>query len=233
MTTGDSHAAAPLSLPWVAWRIFVVALIWSASSYGFFLIQTAIGSTNGYNDAPFVFAAWYALWTVLVMVIFRQSYLDWAANHLQPSDWLPRIALAFAFGAFAVWGLQQLPAIDWPEDGPLPGLLGATTWYFVPKSVEIWFQQVLITTMVIAFHQHGMRIRTIGLVTAAMFGLFHLSLVFNGNDPFYVARYTVAATAFGFVIPWLMIRVRNGFAWSYGLHWGFYAVDATLAHLVG
>jgi hypothetical protein len=223
----------PLSLPWVAGRIAVVTLIWTVSSLGFYAIQTWLDSTNGYNDAPFLFAVWYAGWTVLVMLIYRRAYLDWATAQLPPADWLPRIVLALAFGWFAVWGLQLLPAIDWPQDGALPGLLGATTWYFLPKSVEIWFQQVLITTMIVALYQHGLKLRTISIVVAVLFGVFHLSLVFSGNDTFYVARYTIAASAYGFLIPWLMLRVRNGFAWSYALHWGFYAADATIAHLIG
>ena len=71
------------------------------------------------------------------------------------------------------------------------------------------------------------------ILVAVLFGIFHLSLVLSGSDPFYVARYTIAASAYGFLIPWLILKVRNGFAWSYALHWGFYAADATLAHLVG
>lgn len=68
------------------------------------------------------------------------------------------------------------------------------------------------------------------LFIAVLFGGFHLSLALTGATAFYVARYTVAATLFGAVYPYLVLRRRNGFIWAFGLHWGFYAFDTTLGH---
>ena len=34
----------------------------------------------------------------------------------------------------------------------------------------------------------------------------------------------------GAFLPYLYLRVAGGFRWAFGLHWGFYAVDAALTH---
>ena len=67
---------------------------------------------------------------------------------------------------------------------------------------------------------------------AVLFGGFHLSLALTDVTEFYVARYTVAATLFGLIFPYLVLRLRNGFIWAFGLHWGFYAFDTVMGHLV-
>jgi hypothetical protein len=67
---------------------------------------------------------------------------------------------------------------------------------------------------------------------AALFGGFHLMLAFDGFTPIYVLRFTIAATAFGALAPTLYLRARRGFFWAYGLHWAFYALDATVTRFV-
>ncbi len=111
--------------------------------------------------------------------------------------------------------------------------MAATPWYFLPKSAEILFQQVLITTLIAGFHRIGLPLRTTAILIAPGFGAVHLSLAFEGKNTFYVSRYTIAATTFGFVAPYLQSRRRNGFVLSYGLHRSFYAADLTVAHFIG
>lgn len=223
----------PHRWPDVALRLAVVAGLWTLTSVLFYQIETALGTDNGYNDAPLLFALFYAAACLIPIVLYRQSYLDWSARNLPPADYWPGVLMAVLFAAFAVFILGLLPDIDWTAPEPLPDLLAATPWYFLPKSAEILFQQVLITTLIVGFYHLGLPLRTSALVIATVFGAVHLSLAFEGKDAFYVARYTVAATAFGLVAPWLQSRWRNGFALSYGLHWSFYAVDVTIAHFVG
>lgn len=217
----------------VTLRLLVVAGLWTLTSVVFFQIETALGTDNGYNDAPVLFALFYGAACLIPVILYRQSYLDWSARNLPPADYWPGVLMAVIFGCFAAFVLGLLPAIDWQSPEPLPDLLAATPWYFLPKSAEILFQQVLITTLIVGFHHIGLPLRTTALLIAGGFGLVHLSLALEGKDAFYVARYTIAASTFGFVATWLQSRWRNGFALSYGLHWSFYAVDVTVAHLVG
>ncbi len=78
----------------------------------------------------------------------------------------------------------------------------------------------------------GWQTLQIGILTAILFGLFHLSLVFNDATAFYVARFTIAAICFGAVVPSLMLATRNGATLSYGLHWGFYVADNIFTHFM-
>ena len=47
----------------------------------------------------------------------------------------------------------------------------------------------------------------------------------------YVIRFTVSATAFGFASPYLLLRVPNGLAHLYMIHWLYYAASVTLPHI--
>ena len=227
-----ARSANRLTAGWALLRIATAAGVWSLSSLLYFRIATWLGLSNPYNDAPILFSAYYAGWSLAVIVIFRRSYLAWAQSELPPRNLWPKILVATLCAAFAAWGVNRLPPVEWPDPSGPPDLLAATTFYFLPKSFEILFQQIIMTTMIVALYQRGLAIGRIAVVMAIMFGGFHLALVLNGKDAFYMLRYTVAATAFGAAVPWLQLRVRNGFVWSYGLHWGFYALDAALARVL-
>ncbi len=70
------------------------------------------------------------------------------------------------------------------------------------------------------------------IAMARAFGLFHLSLALDGFTHLDVARFTLAATAFGALLPYLYLRVRHGFRWAYSMHWGGYAAEAALTHFL-
>ena len=48
-----------------------------------------------------------------------------------------------------------------------------------------------------------------------------------------VLRFMVFAGAFGLLMPTLILRVPNGFALSYGLHWSYYAVTILMLRTSG
>jgi hypothetical protein len=102
----------------------------------------------------------------------------------------------------------------------------------VPKSADILFQQVLVAALISTASRAGFGLRAVSAGMAVAFGLFHLLLALDGFTPFYVARFTIAATLFGALLPYLYLRVRGGFRWAYSLHWSFYAADAALTHVL-
>ncbi|MBV2361507.1 hypothetical protein KUH32_17220 [Thalassococcus sp. CAU 1522] len=210
--------------------IAVIAALWSLSSVGYYAIRDQLGLANGYRDAPFVYAVYYLGFTMVAVPLFRHRLRTW---HPPAHGVLPIIAVVGMIVAFTVGILPVLPEIDLslaPRNPP--EFMFADAMYYVAKSFEILFQQLLILTLVLVFHSFGWRMLRIGIVTAALFGLFHLSLVFNGATSFYVARFTIAATCFGAVVPSLILATRNGATLSFGLHWGFYVADNIFTHFM-
>ncbi len=105
-------------------------------------------------------------------------------------------------------------------------------YYAGPKSTGILFQQTLAAALILTVARAGFNIAAIAVGMAAAFGGFHLLLAFDGFLPIYITRFTLAATAFGALLPHLYLRAKNGFRWAYGLYRSFYAVDAALTHLI-
>lgn len=108
----------------------------------------------------------------------------------------------------------------------------ASAWYYLPKSADILFQQILVAGLVPTASRAGYGTDTIAFGMAAAFGGFHLLLAFDGFTPTYVTRFALSATLFGALLPYLYLRSRKGFRWAYSLHLGFYALDATLTHVI-
>lgn len=210
--------------------ILMIGVLWSVSSVGYYRIKDIFGLSNGYKEAPFTYAAYYLGFSVLAAILFRHRLRAW---HTPAHSGLPILAVLGMIAVFTLGVLPNLPKIDMSH-APLepPEFMFANALYYFAKSFEILFQQALILTLVLVFSSFGWRMLRIELVTALLFGLFHFTLIFDGFTGFYVARFTIAATCFGAIVPTLMLSTRNGVTLSYALHWGFYAVDNVFTHLM-
>jgi hypothetical protein len=105
-----------------------------------------------------------------------------------------------------------------------------TAWYFIPKAAEILFQQLLVAALVLALANSGYAMQTISFVCAGLSGAMHALLVLGGMPVAYVVRFVAAASVFGFVFPHLLLRLPNGLAASYSLHWLYYLITIVMAH---
>ena len=81
--------------------------------------------------------------------------------------------------------------------------------------------------------REGFTLKHISLACGALFGGMHLLLAFDTVSWSYVVRFSVVATLFGLIFPVLILRVRNGLAYSFAVHWFYYALTVFLARAVG
>jgi hypothetical protein len=125
-----------------------------------------------------------------------------------------------------------LPPPTWTESWNPPEVRVASQWYFLPKSIEILFQQLLVVALVLVLSAQHYSIRKISVYCALGFGAAHILLAFGEVPIGYVIRFMVAAAAFGFIFPYLILRVPNGLAYSYILHWLYYAVTVVMPRFV-
>jgi hypothetical protein len=217
----------------------LVGGIWLASDLGYYFLLPALGQKVSYNDGPIATSLYYVFWCGIAVITFWPTYASWP-RHAKWATFENRLtsivvwSLAFATAMlFVGYVLPALPRFDWRESWSPPDLPLASPWYFLPKSIEILFQQLLVVALVLALAGEKYDLRRISLYCAALFGATHLLLAFGGVPWGYVARFALLATAFGFVFPYLILRVPNGFAYSYVVHWGYYAASVFMARVLG
>lgn len=217
--------------------IGLVAALWLLSDLGFYYLLPVLGVTPSYNENGMAVALFYTYCVGLSVILFWPVYATWVAHARWPTFQRPVIsALVWTLlfvGAvmFVGWIMPTLPAFDPEGRISPPDLPQADPWYFLPKSVDILFQQLLIVALVLSLTEAGRTLRSMSLICGGLFGISHVLLLLGGAPVGYVVRFTGMATIFGLMFPWLLLRVRNGLGYSYMLHWMFYAGAVILARI--
>ena len=92
---------------------------------------------------------------------------------------------------FAAYVLPLLPPPAWNQSWDPPEARAATSLYFLPKSIEILFRQLLILALVIALAARGHGLRRF---CALAFGGVHVLLALGGTPTGHVVRFMATAT---------------------------------------
>jgi hypothetical protein len=132
---------------------------------------------------------------------------------------------------FAAYVLPLLLPVNWTESWTPPDVRVASPSYFLPKFVEILFQQLLITALVLTVSAQPYSLWNVSIYCTVVFGATYVLLAFGGVPLGYVIRLMVSATVFGFVFPYLILRVPNGRANSHIVHWLYCAASVVLPHI--
>lgn len=213
--------------------VAIAGVIWVVSMQAYYGLVSILGPDGGYDEAPVLFATFYLGWAAVALWLFHDLFTRDLDQRILVRETLLMVPILTGFAAFVVYVLPLLPSVsELRAPSEPPEFMFASAWYYLPKSTEILFQQALVAGLVLTAARVGYGLLPIAIGTAVTFGGFHLLLALEGFTPLYVARFTVSAMLFGALVPYLYLRVRGGFRWAYSLHWGFYAVDATLTHFI-
>lgn len=209
--------------------IALIAIITLLADTGYYYYFQLIGLTAGYNNQPILAAAYYAIWSGIAAGIFWPTHKALVLNFVQPVTAIILIGIIVGLAMFAFYILPILPKIRWTEPWQAPELMSVTPAYFMPKAIEILFQQMLIAALVFSLSRN-FSLRDTSIICAVLFGFAHTLLAF-GDFPFgYVIRFIIAASIFGAIFPYLFLKFSNGFAYSYSVHWLYYLVTIVMAH---
>jgi hypothetical protein len=210
-----------------------IIFIWIASDLGYYILVSLLGAGSGYSKNPFILAVYYLCWVAFTVYTFFYFYKEWKVVEIRLSFFVSVFLGSIGIFLYITYILPIFPPIHWAVDWVPPSeLLTASPWYFLPKSIEIGLQQLLIAAMILVFDKQHMSIRRISSWSAGLFGSIHLLLVLGGSSIGYVALFTVSAVLAGFVFPYIMLQIRNGFLYSFFIHWSFYALVIVLARLL-
>jgi hypothetical protein len=227
-------AVGPQTSQWMG-ALAQIAAIWVVSDLGYYFLLPSLGVQPSYNAGSIAITLYYVFWVGFVVITFWPLYATWTTDWNAFENRLASYIVWFAAFAgctlFAAYVLPLLPPTKWTQPWSPPELRSATPWYFLPKSVDILFQQLLVLALVLTLSARRYSIRRISVYCAILFGGMHLLLAFGSVPWGYVIRFMVAASAFGFVFPNLILRVPNGLAYSYIVHWLYYAITVAMPHI--
>ncbi len=205
--------------------------LWLLANAGYYLILPALGFDLSYNSAPIIIALYYLLWAVVALFYYRKVFTRWlTAEH---RIWV-HIVWSLGFAAL-IWGLlyelAQLPIPTGIRLAPYTDILFATSWYFLPKSAEVLVQQILITVLVLDLSYRFHSFKKVVFGYAALFGGAHVILfVLSGTPTPYAVLMTTGAVLSSFIFPYFILRVKQGFVYTYTIHFVFYIVLAMFLH---
>lgn len=209
-----------------------IIVLWAGVLVGYYVLLPYLGLDIGYNSHPFLVADYYAAWSLATFLAFERIFLA----HLPQARRLRLDSVLSAFFVVAasifLWAFSFLSAPHIPSLEPATDLLLATPWYFLPKSIEIFLQQLLIAAFVFELDRQRYALQTIIITYALAFGAAHTLLIFTGSFPPTVLIMTLGAILSAAVFPYLLLRVRHGFLYSYVIHWAFYALMALALRFV-
>lgn len=208
--------------------VLLIGSLWAGATIGFYLFLPVLGLSLSYNATPVGIALYYLVWIGIALYACEDV---WRAR-ARP-EWIYGIIGSAVFGMCAggfVWFFAGTTAPAIPDYGQATDLLLATPWYFLPKSVEILFQQILIAAFVYRLSD-SLSLRQIVLWYAILFGGAHILLLLGGSFPPAVLIMTLSAVASAAFFPYVLLRIRYGFVYAYITHWLFYAVLSLLLRL--
>jgi hypothetical protein len=214
------------------WRtLILVASIWVISDLGYYLLLPLLGAKPSYNAGSVAVTLYYIFWIGIAVISFWDLYGRWTKFENKLACYA---VWSISFGGctlFAAYLLPLLPPTNWTQPFSPPEVAIATEWYFLPKSVDILFQQLLIVALVLSLSTRGITLSRISLYCAALFGGTHVLLAFGGVPLGYVIRFMVFAALFGLIFPYLILRLPNGLGYSYMLHWLYYAITVVMPRI--
>jgi hypothetical protein len=219
------------------WTVAQIAVIWTASDVGYYFLLPAFGVQPNYNDGSVAVTLYYMFWIGISVITFWPMYASWpqygrwATFENRLTSYLVWSLSFVGCLLFAAYVLPMLPSVHWKESWTPPEMVVATPWYFLPKSIDILLQQLLVVALVLAMAAQEWSLRKISICCAVAFGVAHGLLAFGGVPWGYAIRFMISAAAFGFLFPYLILRVPNGLAYSYIVHWLYYAVSVVLPHI--
>jgi hypothetical protein len=219
------------------WALVQLAVVWVASDIGFYLLLPMLGQAPNYNVASIAITLYYTFWVGVAVITFWPTYASWPQYgrwHTFENRVTSYVVWSLSFAGcilFAAYVLPLLPPPAWTGSWSPPEVRVATSLYFLPKSIEILFQQLLVLSLVLTLSAQHCSMRRTSIYCALSFGAAHVLLAFGGVPPGYVIRFMVAATAFGFAFPYLILRVPNGLAYAYIVHWLYYAVTVVMPRI--
>jgi hypothetical protein len=208
-----------------------IAGIWTIFNIGYYMVLPLFGIAISYNSSPEILTLYYIVCAIITFLFFKDTY-----NIKQSFDskivFYGILSLSLSIILWtSVYIFSLFPVIHGPKISAYTDIILATPWYFLPKSIEILIQQLMISVLVLELYKTFQSLKSVIIGYLICFGGAHLVLFYlNGSPVQYSLIMTISAFASTLFFPYLILKVRGGFLYSYAIHFIFYVLLAVLFH---
>ena len=206
-----------------------VAALWTIANVGYYTVLPLFGYQLNYNSAPIVIAGYFFVWAMISTFFFWELF----TKNVTEKHRIWTYGILSLCSAGLIWGMLYLFSFLPTSQAPLlsfnTDILFSTPWYFLPKSIEILVQQILIAVLVLEFYSRFNSLKETIIAYAVCFGGAHVLLFsLNGAPSPYALMMIAGSVLSALIFPYLILRVRGGFIYAYVIHLVFYIILATL-----
>jgi hypothetical protein len=203
-------------------RLVLLSGLWLCSMGLLNMVLPLIGIVVTYQEHPFLIASYYLIWL---------GVLFFAFPHMSHEIFFENSLRSYGFLSFFMAGVTLYYGYVLPAEGIAiatnPDFLRGGPGYLFVKTIEILFQQVLIMLLILTLASYRDDIWFVSKAYAAIFGIAHIALI-----PKLGLAYTLlffgAALMSACIFPYIILRIKNGFVYSYIAHWSAYICMTTV-----
>ncbi len=197
-------------------RLILISLVWLCSMGLLFTILPLFGFIVTYQEQPFFVAAYYLLWLGVLFLSFP---------HMSREVFFENSLRSYGILALFMAGVTLFYGYVLPDGSALsatvPDFMRGGVGYLLVKTIEILFQQVLIVLLVLTLASYRDDMWFVAKAYAFIFSIVHLALVPRLGIA-YTALFFGASLLSALVFPYIILKVKNGFVYSYIVHWSAY-----------
>ncbi len=200
------------------YQIIIWIFLWFVGWGGWYLLPK---NKRDYINNYIIVSIYFCFISFILIYIFR-NILDNLTKNL---SFFPIIILLvfflFNFLIFFLTNKYLRKPIEFIDKYSTVHFLKMDYRYLLSKSFEIFFQQVLIITLVFILYYQNFSLTWITIIFMIMFGFAHIPRLKIGRDIFGLIIF-VASIISSFLFPYLVLNLRYGYIYTFILHWLFY-----------
>ena len=202
----------------IIYDLIIWIFLWFFGWFGWYLIPK---HKRDYINNYLIVSLYFCAISLILIYIFRNP-LDTLTKNLSV---FPVIILAgffvLNFLTFFLSNTFLRKPIEFIDKYSTVHYLKMDYRYLLSKSFEIFFQQILIVSLVLLLHENGLSVTWITIIFVCMFGFGHIPML-KLCEGFFGTIIFTAGIFSAFLFPYLILIFEHGYIYTYILHWFFY-----------
>ncbi len=170
------------------------------------------------------------IWVISLVVIFKKNLSEAIAQSSLVVVVIV-IACSLALHAGVVYSISSVVQPLRPFDSHGVSFLLRNNFFTRVKPLDVLNQQLLILLLVKTLERYWMTLQQITILFLFWFGAIHIFQIFKADILMWLA-FTVGALLLSCIFPYMILRVKNWYAYNYAIHLGVYSVAALAAWLL-